>query len=136
MKKRRGLSSVIGMIFLVIVLSSTIGYFTYGVNLIEQLNDEVIIKAMEMQDLAKEKFEISNVKIDGGKFNLTIHNTGELPINFTRIWVNNVTDSTWPLQNFTVNKNCNPKTNYYKYWSRVKSSGIRISGIFYKTYHT
>ncbi len=58
MKKRRGLSSVIGMIFLVIVLSSTIGYFTYGVNLIEQLNDEVIIKAMEMQDLAKEKFEI------------------------------------------------------------------------------
>jgi hypothetical protein len=97
------------MIFLVIVLSSTIGYFTYGVNLIEQLNDEVIIKAMEMQDLAKEKFEISNVKIDGGKFNLTIHNTGELPINFTRIWVNNVTDSTWPLQNFTVNKIVTPK---------------------------
>ena len=109
MKKRRGLSSVIGMIFLVIVLSSTIGYFTYGVNLIEKLNDEVITKAMEMQDLTKERFEISNVKIDGGKFNLTIHNTGELPINFTRIWVNNVTDSTWPLQNFTVNKIATPK---------------------------
>jgi hypothetical protein len=109
MKKRRGLSSVIGMIFLVIVLSSTIGYFTYGVNLIEQLNDEVITKAMEMQDLTKESFEISNVKIDGGKFNLTIYNSGELPINFTRIWVNNVTDSTWPLQNFTVNKIVTPK---------------------------
>jgi len=109
MKKRRGLSSVIGMVFLVVVLSSTIGYFTYGVNLIEQLNNEVITKAMEMQDLTKEKFEISNVKIDGGKFNLTIYNTGELPINFTRIWVNNVTDSTWPLQNFTVNKIATPK---------------------------
>jgi len=109
MKKRRGLSSVIGMVFLVVVLSSTIGYFTYGVNLIEQLNNEVITKAMEMQDLTKERFEISNVKIDGGKFNLTIYNTGELPINFTRIWVNNVTDSTWPLQNFTVNKIATPK---------------------------
>ncbi len=109
MKKRRGLSSVIGMVFLVVVLSSTIGYFTYGVNLIEQLNNEVITKAMEMQDLTKEKFEISSVKIDGGKFNLTIYNTGELPINFTRIWVNNVTDSTWPLQNFTVNKIATPK---------------------------
>ena len=109
MNKRRGLSSVIGMIFLVIVLSSTLGYFTYGVNLIKQLNDEVLTKGMEMQDKTRENFEISNVKIDGGKFNLTIQNTGELPINFNRIWVNNVTDSTWPLQNFTVNKIVTPK---------------------------
>lgn len=107
--KRRGLSSVIGMIFLVIVLSSTIGYFTYGVGLIEKLSDEVIIKTLDIQKKLNENFEIANVGIDGGKFNLTIYNTGELPINFTRIWVNNVTDNTWPLQNFTVNKNVNSK---------------------------
>ncbi len=50
------------------------------------------------------------------KFNLTIHNTGELPINFTRFWINNVTDSTWPLQNFTLNKVSTPQetiTNNY-----------------------
>ena len=97
------------MIFLVIVLSSTIGYFTYGVNLIEQLNDQLVIKGIEMQEQTKESFEISSAKIDGGKFNITIYNTGQLPINFTRIWVNNVTDSTWPLQNFTVNKIATPK---------------------------
>ena len=113
MKKRRGLSSVIGMIFLVIVLSSTIGYFTYGVNLIEDLHDQLVTKGIEIQDKTKENFEIVSMGIDGGKFNLTVQNTGELPIKITRLWVNNVTDSSWPLQNFTVNKIITPKQVLY-----------------------
>jgi len=108
MNKRRGLSSVIGMIFLVIVLSSTIGYFTYGIDLIERLQDELVIKGIESFDQLRENFEITNIRIDQGKFNLTIQNSGELPINFTRLWVNNVTDNSWPLQNFTVNKVSSP----------------------------
>jgi len=108
MNNRRGLSSVIGMIFLVIVLSSTIGYFTYGINLIEKLQDELVIKGFESFDQFKENFEITNIRIDDGKFNLTIQNTGQLPIKFTRLWVNNVTDNSWPLQNFTINKVSSP----------------------------
>ena len=108
MNKRRGLSSVIGMIFLVIVLSSTIGYFTYGIDLIERLQDELAMKGIESFDQLRENFKITNIRIDEGKFNLTIQNTGELPINFTRLWVNNVTDNSWPLQNFTVNKISSP----------------------------
>ena len=96
------------MIFLVIVLSSTIGYFTYGVNLLETLNDQIVIKNMDVQNKFKESFIISSIKIINGKFDLTLQNTGELPINFTRLWVNNVTDSTWPLQNFTINKIATP----------------------------
>ena len=92
------------MIFLVVVLSSVIGYFTYGINLIERVNDEVIVKGVESMDKSKEDFEIVGVKINGGKFDLTIKNTGQLPINFTRLWVNNVTDASWPLQNFTLNE--------------------------------
>ncbi|NQV39087.1 MAG: hypothetical protein HQ505_00855 [Nitrosopumilus sp.] len=107
-RKRRGLSNVIGMIFLVVVLSSVIGYFTYGINLIERVNDEVIIKGVESIDKSKESFEIVNVGINGGKFDLTIKNTGQLPIHFTRLWVNNVTDSSWPLQNFTLNEVSSP----------------------------
>jgi hypothetical protein len=97
------------MVFLVIVLSSTVGYFTYGVNLIEELNDQVFMKTIEMQDKSRENFEITSARIDDGQFNFTIHNTGEIPINFTRVWVNNVTDSTWPLQNFTLNKIATPQ---------------------------
>lgn len=108
MNNRRGLSSVIGMIFLVVVLSSTIGYFTYGVNLIETLNDQIVMKSMDTQNKLKESFEVSTTQIINGKFNITLQNTGELPINFTRLWVNNVTDSTWPLQNFTINKIATP----------------------------
>ncbi len=92
------------MIFLVVVLSSVIGYFTYGINLIERVNDEVIVKGVESMDKSKEDFEIVDVKINGGKFDLTIKNTGQLPINFIRLWVNNVTDASWPLQNFTLNE--------------------------------
>lgn len=103
-RKRRGLSTVIGMIFLVVVLSSVIGYFTYGINLVERVNDEIIMKGIENIDKSKENFEIIKVGIDEGKFDITIRNTGQLPINFTRLWVNNVTDSSWPMQNFTLNK--------------------------------
>ena len=108
MKNRRGLSSVIGMIFLVVVLSSVIGYFSYAINLVEQVNDQVILKGIESVDKSREDFEIVNTRIDGGKFNLTIQNTGELPINFTRLWISNVTDNNWPLQNFTVNEIATP----------------------------
>jgi len=107
-KYRRGLSSIIGMIFLVVILSSVIGYFTYAINLVEQVNDQLIMKGIESFDKLKENFEITDIRIDGGKFNLTIQNTGELPINFTRLWINNVTDNSWPLQNFTVNKISSP----------------------------
>lgn len=104
MKKRRGLSSVIGMIFLVIVLSSVIGYFTYGINLIEKVSDEVAIKGIQSIDKSKENFEVVNIGITDGKFDLTIKNTGQLPINFTRLWVNNMTDPLWSLKNFTLNE--------------------------------
>ncbi|MFB5640041.1 MAG: hypothetical protein ACE5RA_07410, partial [Nitrosopumilus sp.] len=103
-KKRRGLSTVIGMIFVVIVLSSVIGYFTYGVNLIEKVSDEVTMKGIQSLDKSKETFEIVNIGITDGKFDLTIKNTGQLPINFTRLWVNNMTDPSWTLQNYTLNE--------------------------------
>ena len=107
-KQRRGLSTVIGMIFLVVVLTSVIGYFTYGIDLIERVNDEVIIKGVQSIDKSKETFKIVNMGITDGKFDLTVKNTGQLPIHFTRLWVNNVTDSSWPLQNFTLNKVASP----------------------------
>ena len=108
MKYRRGISSIIGMVFLIVILSSVIGYFTYAIDLVEQVNDQVIMKGIERFDQFKENFEVTNIRIDDGKFNLTIKNTGQLPINFTRLWVNNVTDNSWPLQNFTINKVSSP----------------------------
>lgn len=97
------------MIFLVVVISYVLGYFTYGINLVEQVTDQVIMKGIESGDKSRENFEIISVGIDAGKFNLTVQNTGEIPINFTRLWINNVTDNSWLLQNFTVNKIATPK---------------------------
>jgi len=108
MKQRRGLSSIIGMLFFVIILVSAISYFTYGIKMVDKVNDEVIVKGIESVDKIKENFEIVSATIDNGKFNITIQNTGPLPINFKRLWVDNVTDNTWPLQNFTVNKVASP----------------------------
>lgn len=104
MKCRRGLSSVIGMIFLVVVLSSMLGYFTYGIHLLEQVNDQIITKGTESIDKSRESVEIINVKIKEGKFDFTIKNTGDLPINIARLWINNMTDISWPIQNFTINE--------------------------------
>ena len=96
------------MLFFVIILVSAISYFTYSIKMVDKVNDEVIVKGIESVDKIKEDFEIVAATIDNGKFNITIQNTGPLPINFKRLWVNNVTDNTWPLQNFTVNKVASP----------------------------
>jgi len=108
MKQRRGLSSIIGMVFFVIILASTLGYVTYTINLMGELNSSVIAKGAENVDKIKEDFEIVGVKIDGGKFNVTVQNTSPLPINFTRVWINNVTDNSWSPTQYDVKKIATP----------------------------
>ncbi len=89
MRTRRGLSTVVGAVFFVIATTTVITYVTYSMNSIDNFSQSVIVSESENIDRGREGIDISKVTIDGGKFNMTVSNTGSLPVHLTRLWVSN-----------------------------------------------
>ncbi|MHA7733890.1 LamG-like jellyroll fold domain-containing protein [Nitrosopumilus sp. S6] len=91
MKERRALSTVVGGVFFLIVIMTAASYLTYSMGLFDTFSQTVFVIDQEREDRQKETFEISNILIENKKFNLTVENTGELPIKLSRLWVENTT---------------------------------------------
>jgi len=108
--KRRGLSTVVGAVFFVLVMASSIGYVTYSLDLIDDLARQVDVKQDTNQNRQNEEFIISKVSVDGinNEFNLTMINTGNIPINITRMWAKNMTDPSWNQTKYQINKFISP----------------------------
>lgn len=107
MKTRRGLSTVVGMVFGIIAILTSIGYVTYSLTTLDQYNQATLSRNQQSIDAGKENFQLYSTKIINGKFNITIANTGNLPINVTRMWVQNTTATDW-INYYTINKAVNP----------------------------
>jgi len=103
MKSRRGLSSVVGMVFAIIAIVTTVGYVTFSLNVLDSFNQSVLAKNQMLIDAGKENFQIYSAQITNGKFNVAISNTGNLPINITRMWVQNTTTN---VVDWTNSYNC------------------------------
>jgi hypothetical protein len=93
MRNRRALSTVVGMVFAIIALTTTVTYITYSMNTLSQYNQSVLQKNQQNLDVGKEKFQISSVTFAKNNFNITVTNTGNLPINFTKLWFQNMSDT-------------------------------------------
>jgi len=106
--KRRALSTIVGAVFFVIVMASTISYVTYSMDLIGNLAESITIKQDQNQNLQNEGFKITKVSIDNNEFNLTVKNTGTIPINITRMWAQNMTDSSWNQTKYQLNQIVSP----------------------------
>src|SRR5574340_463084 len=94
MKSRRGISSVVGTVFAIIALASTVGYITYSMNVLDNYNQSVLARSQQAADITKEKFQVSSVTFANNKLNITVVNTGSLPVNFTKIWITNKSATT------------------------------------------
>jgi len=93
--KKRALSTVIGVLFFVIVMASTISYVGYSMDLIGNLAEAVTIKQDQDFNRQNEEFKVTDARVDFNEFNLTVKNTGTIPINITRMWAKNMTDPLW-----------------------------------------
>jgi hypothetical protein len=49
----------------------------------------------ERSDTQKEQFKVTTVSLVNDKFNITVQNTGPIPLNITRLWVQNTTTTNW-----------------------------------------
>lgn len=108
MKNRRGLSTLVGIVFFMIVFAGVATYVTYSMNQLDKFGQTIIEKGQEDRNRDREQFEITTVSRDNNKFNITIQNTGELPLNITRLWIENKTDPSWGTQKFDINKAVSP----------------------------
>jgi len=87
MRKRRGLSTVVGAVFFVIAATTVITYISTSMNSIEEFSQSVIVAEAENINRGMEEISISQISIVGGEFNMTVANTGSLPVHLTRLWV-------------------------------------------------
>ena len=87
MRSRRALSTVVGAVFFVIAATTVISYISYSMNSIDLFSQSVIVSESENVNRAKEDITISKISIVGGEFNMTVVNTGSLPVHLTRVWV-------------------------------------------------
>ncbi len=106
--KRRGLSTIVGAVFFVLVMGSTIGYVTYSMDVIDDLAYQVDVKQDTNLNRQNEEFKITDVRVDGNEFNLTVTNTGTIPINITNMWAKNMTDPLWNQTKYQLNQIVSP----------------------------
>ena len=92
MKSRKALSSIVGTVFAIIALSTTVGYITYSMNVLDKYNQSILVTNANALDRNKEQIQVTRVSIDNNKFNITANDNGNLPVHLTRFWVTNTTD--------------------------------------------
>jgi hypothetical protein len=91
MKQRRALATIVGGVFFLIVIVTAASYLTFSMNLFENFTENVFAVDQERENRKRESFDISRLTIENNTINLDIHNSGDIPISFTRLWIENVT---------------------------------------------
>ena len=95
MKNRRALSSIVGTVFAIIALGTTIGYITYSMGVLEKFNEDTLVRNIQSVDTNQENFDVVKASIVNNRFDITVQNSGNIPINITRLWVKNTTATNW-----------------------------------------
>ena len=113
MNNRRGLSTVVGAVFFVIIFTTAISFVTYDMNLLNNFTNAFVTKSQTDADANHEQFSISKVTINNNKFNITVQNTGNIPITIDRLWVQNKTDITWGTSKYVINQMVYPGNSLY-----------------------
>jgi hypothetical protein len=101
---RRGISTVVGAVFFVIIFTTAVTFVTYDMNLINNFTDAFVTKSQSDADTNHEGFSVTKVTVDNNKFNITVQNSGNIPITINRLWVQNKTDITWGTSKYDINQ--------------------------------
>ena len=96
-----------GAVFAIIAFTTTIGYITYSMNVLDNFSQVTLSKNQEVADRDKEQFDVTGFAITNNKFNITVQDTGNLPVKFTRLWVENKTITDW-VSKFDISKSVSP----------------------------
>ena len=105
---RRGISTVVGAVFFIIIFTTAISFVTYDMNLINNFTSAFVTKSQSDADANHEEFSVTKATIDKNKFNITIQNSGNIPISINRLWVQNKSDITWGTSKYDIGQTVYP----------------------------
>jgi len=71
-------------------------------NQITQVAQTVEIKQTIDFQKTTEEFDVVTLGKVNNQFNMTVTNTGDIPVHLTRLWVENTTDSSWPVSKYDL----------------------------------
>ncbi len=108
-RRRRGLSSVVGAIFLVLIIVAGFNLVTAGLSYYENYSAVLSEKSRVEWERTGEDIELVDVSVSSGKFNLTIWNSGSFTVRLVRLWVTNETSSPMWHRSFDIDYYISPK---------------------------
>ena len=88
MRSHRALSSVVGAVFLIAIMVGALSYVTYSLEIMGNFSESLITEEARLKDKQGEAFEIISIDITlANKLDGVIKNTGQIPVKFTTLWV-------------------------------------------------
>ncbi len=93
---------------MLIVITTAITYTSYSMNQVTQLAETIGVQQEIKEDKFNESFDVVSVNIVDNQFNMTVKNTGDVPVHLTRFWIENTTDSSWPISKYDIDMSIAP----------------------------
>lgn len=110
---------------MIAVIILGLGVLTSGLNMQNKLGQVVTERTGLEAEQIKERIELRDVKINSNKFNMTLVNTGVLPVKIVRAWVTNTTDTNgWHKQYDNLNYLINPGGSYINFGQSAPLSSL------------
>jgi len=108
-REKKGISTIIAAVFMIAVIVLGLSVLTSGISFQNKLGQVVTETTLAETEQNKERIELRDVTIVSNKFNITLANTGILPVKIVRAWFTNTTDTLgWHRQYDNLNKLINP----------------------------
>src|SRR5688572_25970128 len=90
-QKRRGLGSVVGAVFMILVMVGALNVMIWAMQQQDRVTETIIEKSNSNLNKLNEDIDISNVRIDGDKLNMTVTNAGGAAATIKSIYIVNET---------------------------------------------
>jgi len=104
MRSHRGLSAVVGTVFLVAVVLGALSYVSYSLDVMGNFSESLIAEESRQKDKQTEAFEVSTIDVTtANKLDGIVKNTGEIPVELKTLYIDEqgVNDV---VQKFTLNE--------------------------------
>lgn len=90
-KSRKGLSTMIAAVFMMAIIGLGLNVILWSAQQQKSLGQSIVEKGGTAIERTKESLELRGIGIVSNKFNVTLYNTGSLPVHLVRMWVTNNT---------------------------------------------
>lgn len=88
MKSRRGLSAVVGSVFLIAIVMGTLSYVSYTLDVMGNFSESMAVEEIRQEEKRQESYEVETIDIiTGDKLGGTIKNSGDIPVEIATLYI-------------------------------------------------